>query len=79
MRWSRPASTIDLGEGVPESRKLLLWMAENDVWPTKSISVHSANPVAVDYMSGLIERYGGFEKELGRPVFRLKKSRFRGP
>jgi hypothetical protein len=55
----------DLGEGVdgrglPEGRTLVYWMAEHQCWPTEAITVHSANPVGVDYMLGMIERYGPF-------------------
>ena len=52
----------DLGEGNLEGRRLVLWMAENDVWPTQAISVHSGNPVGVEYMTGVIERYGPFRR-----------------
>ena len=52
----------DLGEGIPEGRKLVLWMAEHDTWPSRAIRVHSANPVSVEYMEGVIERYGPFER-----------------
>ena len=52
----------DLGEHIPEGRKLVLWMAEHDTWPTRAIRVHSANPVSVEYMEGVIERYGPFER-----------------
>jgi hypothetical protein len=58
----------DLGtdaEGNPlsEGRHLALWMAENDHWPTNTIAVHSANPVGVDYMLGVITRYGPFIRD----------------
>jgi hypothetical protein len=57
----------DLGEDVdgrelPEGRTLIYWMAEHECWPTKAITVHSANPVGVDYMLGMIERYGPFAR-----------------
>jgi hypothetical protein len=47
----------DLGEDKPEGRKLVLWMAEYDTWPQESILVHLANPVAADYMAGMISRF----------------------
>jgi hypothetical protein len=53
----------DLGEGVQEGRKLVLWMAEKDIWPTESCVPHSANPVAHKYMSEMIARYGPYTKE----------------
>jgi hypothetical protein len=37
----------DLGEGAREGYDLCLWMAEHGVWPTDTISVHSANPPGV--------------------------------
>lgn len=46
----------DLGPGEEEGRKLVLWMAERNIWPDR-VSVHSANPVAVEYMEGMIRRY----------------------
>lgn len=46
----------DLGEGEPEGRTLVLWMAEHMVWPAE-VRVHTENPVARDYMLGMIERY----------------------
>lgn len=52
----------DLGEGEVEGRKVVLWLAEKghfwdeSVWP-KQVTIHSANPVARDYMLGMIERY----------------------
>jgi hypothetical protein len=52
----------DLGEDTPEGRTLVYWMAEHEVWPSESISVHSGNPVGVDYMVGMIERYGPFRR-----------------
>ena len=47
----------DLGEGQEEGRRLVLWMAENALWPTEDITIHSANPVAGEYMRGMIDRY----------------------
>ena len=47
----------DLGEGQEEGRRLVLWMCENpEVWPER-ITIHSANPVAGEYMTGMIDRY----------------------
>jgi Cyclic-phosphate processing Receiver domain len=47
----------DLGEGQEEGRRLVLWMAENNIWPSGDITIHSANPVAGEYMRGMIDRY----------------------
>ena len=46
----------DGGNGI----KLLDWMAENNIWPTDGISVHSANPVGVRQMIALIDRYAPY-------------------
>jgi hypothetical protein len=46
----------DLGENQPEGRKVVLYMAEHNIWP-EIVTVHSANPVAVEYMNGMIKRY----------------------
>lgn len=45
----------DLG-GDDTSRKIVLWMCENEFWPVEVV-VHSANPVGVEYLEGMIERY----------------------
>jgi hypothetical protein len=50
----------DLGEDTPEAYALCLWMAENDVWPTEWIGIHSANPVGRDNMRAVINRYSPF-------------------
>lgn len=61
----------DLGLDVPEGRTLVLWMAEHDAWPSEEIAIHSANPVAFEYMAGVIERYGPFDRTgPGRTQFR---------
>lgn len=45
----------DLG-GDDTSRKIVIWMCENDWWP-KEVRCHSANPVGRDWIEGMIERY----------------------
>jgi len=52
------------GEKLAEGRKLVLWMAEHQIWPSDRLRVHSSNTVAVGYMNGTIERYGPY----GRPT-----------
>lgn len=47
----------DLGEGQEEGRRLVLWMAEFEIWPKGPITIHSANPVAREYMTGMLRRY----------------------
>ena len=45
----------DLG-GDDTTRPVVLWMCENDFWPDEVV-VHSANPVGVEWLEGMIERY----------------------
>ena len=45
----------DLG-GDDTTRPIVLWMCENDIWPVE-ITVHSANPVGIEWLEGMIERY----------------------
>lgn len=45
----------DLG-GDDTSRRIVLWMCENEWWPEEVI-VHSANPVGVEWLEGMIKRY----------------------
>lgn len=53
----------DDGHELPPGRTLVVWMAENDCWPTQAISIHSANPVGVSYMVGVIARYSSFVRQ----------------
>lgn len=57
----------DLGPDEEEGRRLVLWMAEFEVWPEGPISVHSANPVARDYMLGMLDRYAPDECDILHP------------
>lgn len=57
----------DLGQDesgleLPEGRTLVYWMAEHKCWPSEELLVHSANVVGINYMTGMIERYGPFER-----------------
>lgn len=45
----------DLG-GDDTTRPIVLWWCENDYWP-RSVVVHSANPVGIEWLEGMIERY----------------------
>lgn len=47
----------DLGPGQPEGYTLVLWMAENNVWPKNKPTVHSMNLVRSQFMRDLIDRY----------------------
>lgn len=44
--------------------QVVLWMARNDKWP-KVLKVHSANPVGVERMLGVIDRYGPYKRKVG--------------
>lgn len=46
----------DLG-GDDTSRPIVLWLAERGGWPA-IVRVHSANPVGVEWLTGMVERYG---------------------
>lgn len=46
----------DLG-GDDTSRPAVLWLAEHGGWPA-TVRAHSANPVGVEWLTGMIERYG---------------------
>ncbi|WP_275792893.1 cyclic-phosphate processing receiver domain-containing protein [Prescottella equi] len=45
----------DLG-GDDTTRPVVLWMCEHEIWPTV-VRVHSANPVGVEWLTGMIDRY----------------------
>lgn len=45
----------DLG-GDDTTRPVVLWMCENDFWPDEVV-VHSANPVGIEWLEGMIRRY----------------------
>jgi len=45
----------DLG-GDDTTRPIILWMRENEFWPT-TVVVHSQNPVGREWLEGMIERY----------------------
>lgn len=45
----------DLG-GDDTTRPVVIWMIEND-FKFKKYSVHSANPVGIDWLRGMIHRY----------------------
>ncbi len=45
----------DLGHD-DTTRPIVLWMCENEWWP-QEVRVHSANPVGVEWLEGMIERY----------------------
>lgn len=45
----------DLG-GEDTSRRIVLWCCETGFWPVEVV-VHSANPVGVEWLEGMIARY----------------------
>lgn len=50
----------DYAEDGGEGYDLVLWMAEHDSWPSEGIAIHSANPVGLGRMLGVIDRYGPY-------------------
>jgi len=36
------------------------WMAENDIWPSVGVAVHSANVVGAERIIGVVDRYGPY-------------------
>ncbi|WOC12186.1 hypothetical protein MP11Mi_12680 [Gordonia sp. MP11Mi] len=46
----------DLG-GDDTSRPVVLYLAEYGGWPA-IVRVHSANPVGIEWLTGMVERYG---------------------
>lgn len=47
----------DLG-GDDTSRKVVLWLCENEGYWPKIASVHSMNPIGKEWLVGMIRRYG---------------------
>lgn len=41
---------------------LVLWMADDGIWPTDSIVIHSANSVGATNMRAVVDRYGPYRK-----------------
>lgn len=58
----------DLGDYAPDGGDgyhLVLWMAEHETWPTRRITVHSANPVGRQRMLSVIDSYGPYRPGYG--------------
>lgn len=53
--WDEMSLDHDLG-GDDTTRKVVLWMCENEVWPDV-VHVHTANPVGREWLEGMISRY----------------------
>lgn len=47
----------DLG-GDDTSRRVVIWICENDFCFPPVCRIHSANPVGIDWLEGMINRYG---------------------
>lgn len=45
----------DLG-GDDTTRPIVMWCCENQYWPLR-VNVHSANPVGIEWLEGMVERY----------------------
>lgn len=57
MGWTIDVMSLDHDLGDDDTtRPIVLWMCENDFWP-REVRVHSANPVGVEWLTGMIERY----------------------
>lgn len=54
-RWDVMSLDHDLGGG-DTSRRAVLWLCENGNWPDE-VRVHSANPVGVEWLTGMVSRY----------------------
>lgn len=56
--WPFEAISLDhdLG-GDDTTRRIVVWMIENDYWPEK-VCVHTANPIGREWLEGTINRYG---------------------
>lgn len=42
--------------------QVVLWMAENNVWPSEGCFVHSSNPVGAKRICGVVDRYGPYDR-----------------
>jgi hypothetical protein len=51
------SSILDGGERDDNSRRVLMWMIENDFWPSKALLVHTMNPVGSQWLLGTARRY----------------------
>jgi hypothetical protein len=57
MAFSEVSFDHDLG-GDDTTRKVVLWMLDNNItWPP-IVRVHTANPVGREWLEGMINRYG---------------------
>jgi hypothetical protein len=45
-----------VGDTDDTSRYIVLWMCNHDFWPDE-VRIHSANPVGVEWLEGMISRY----------------------
>lgn len=62
LEWEAASFDHDLGNDPGgDAVKLVLWMAENDIWPEHRPAVHSMNPVGRDNLLALIHRYGPYD------------------
>lgn len=45
---------------------VVLWMAENNVWPTEAVVIHSWNSIGSERMAAMVDRYGPYERKCQR-------------
>lgn len=53
--WEEVSFDHDLG-GDDNTRRIMLWMIEEDVWP-REITIHTQNRVGRDWLVGMANRY----------------------
>ena len=61
----------DLGDWANEGGDgitFVLWMAENNKWPSEGIAVHSMNPVGAENMLAIVERYSPYSGKRVNPA-----------
>lgn len=56
-----PEVERNLGHKEQTGYDVVLWMAENEIWPTEGIVIHSWNPVGAKNMAAVVDRYGPYD------------------
>lgn len=64
-----PAKLNDFRDGLIKENEaemtgyeVVVFMAENNVWPSEGVSVHSMNPIGAQRMLGVVDRYGPYDR-----------------
>ncbi len=58
-----------LNEAEKNGNHVVLWMHMHNIWPTKTLAVHSANAPASSRMMGNIKEYGPYTNYAGRMFY----------